>query len=140
MSVKGNESQEISPEGRVEKFLGEAREHLESVRELSEMDFFEISDRYGFEQVVGEEEWSNLSGDEEAQFLKGVGEMLGVDLVNIREEEVVRREFQEGVKGEKTEKGADVTVLRTKDEMFEVHVMNYKNPDLGTRYDIVRAK
>ena len=123
----GDKLAESASEGKVEKLVKDAKEHIESIRELAEMDFFELQDRYGFEQMVGDE-WASLSGEEVKQFFEGIGEILEVDLVNIHEEDVVRREFQEGVKGEKTEGGADVTVLRTTDEMFEVQVMNYKNP------------
>lgn len=133
-------SKETSSESKVERLTRESQEHLESIRELAEMDFFSKGDRYGFEQFTGEFLWSSFSEEELKQYLKGMGENLGVNLINIREEEVIRREFQEGVKGERTEKGADVTILKTKDEMFEIQVMKYKNPELGTHYDIIRAK
>ncbi len=39
-----------------------------------------------------------------------------------------------------TEEGAEATVLKTRYPGLQVYVMHYKDPDLGTRYDLVRSK
>ncbi len=68
----------------------------------------------------------------------GVGTYLGVDLVNLPEKQITRRYHEEGVKGERSEDGAEVTVMKTNNPQLTVHVLEYVNPGLGTRYDIVR--
>jgi len=106
--------------------------------ELVEMGLFAPGDRYGVEQFFDDpEQWTELSDQDRKDLLKSLGKRLGVDISNYPKEEIVRRYHEEGVPGELSEKGAEVEVLKTKDPQFEVHVMRYVNPDLGTRYDLV---
>jgi len=53
---------------------------------------------------------------------------------------VVRSYKEPGVSGQPSESGADVRVLITKLPELEIHVMEYKNPKLGVRYDLVRKE
>jgi len=123
----------------VEKLILRGKEEIENLLELSEVGFFDEGERYSFEQITGEEIWEQLSEEQKAEFLKGMGEILEVQLLSINEDDIIRREFQEGVKGEITEKGADVTVLKTKYPEFEVHIMVYNDPSLPEHYDIVKT-
>ena len=126
----------------IELLIQKGREEVDNLLELSGMEFFGVGDKYGFEQVIGEDggkEWMGMSEEEKVKFLNGMGQILGVELVNFRPEDVVRRESQEGVDGTITEEGVEVTVLKTKYPEFEIHVMEYKNPDLPKYYEIVRT-
>ena len=136
------ESRETKNTESIELLIQKGKEEVENLLELSEIGFFGEGKRYGFEQVLGEDggkEWMGLPEEEKAKFLNGMGQILGVELVNIRPEDVLRRGFQEGVDGEITEDGAEVTVLKTKYPEFEIHVMKYRNPNLPRYYDIVRT-
>lgn len=127
-------------EGEIESLIIKGRGEIEGILEIAEMGFFAQGERYGFEQITGVKMWEEMSENSRVEFLKGMGEVLGVDLVNIKDEQVLRREYQEGARGELTKEGAEVTVLQTRHDDFEVHVADYKNPDLGTRYDFVKKE
>lgn len=136
------EESEIPGTEPVETLILRGKEEVENLLELSEMGFFGEGEKYGFEQVLGEDggkEWIGLSEEEKAKFLSGMGQILGVELVNIRPEDVKRREFQEGVEGEVTEEGAEVTVLKTKYPGLEIQIRDYKNPGLPRYYDMVKV-
>jgi hypothetical protein len=109
---------------------------------LIETGFFKVGERCGFEYLEqpspNPDDWVVLSKADRLEFIKGVGDYLGVDLLNIPEEKVVRRYREEGVAGEPSEDGADVRVLKTNIPGLEIHVMNYANSALGTKYDLVR--
>jgi len=123
---------------QVEGFIQKGKEEFEKILELSEVGFFGEGYSYAFEQITGLDEWERLSEEQKALFVNGMGQVLGIELVNFSEKDIVRREFQKGVKGEKTQEGADVTVLRTSSKDMEVHVLKYKDPTLATRYEIVK--
>lgn len=133
-----NEQSEIEKQN-IEALIAKGKEEVESLLELSEMGFFSEGERYSFEQITGEGNWEHLPETQRAEFIKGMGTILGVQILNYGESDVIRREFQEGVTGERTEKGAEATVLKTKYPQFEVHVVDYRNPDIPRHYDIVRV-
>lgn len=140
-----DENYNLVREEEVKGMIKRGREEIGNILELSEMGFFNVGDRYSFDQIVqgstpldpepgdlfAEEDWRSLSEDQKAKFLKGMGEALGVELIKVREEDVVERKFVEG---------AEATVLKTRYPGLQVYVMHYKDPDLGTRYDLVRSK
>ena len=123
---------------QVEGFIQKGKEEFEKILELSEVGFFDEGYSYAFEQITGLDEWERLSEEQKALFVNGMGQVLGIELVNFSEKDIVRREFQKGVKGEKTQEGAELTVLRTPHNNLEVHVVSYKDPTLATRYEIVK--
>jgi hypothetical protein len=140
----GEEEHKIGDQGARERLVARARQKVEELRCLVEMDFFNVGDRYGFEQLEqlspNPDEWVVLSEAAHLEFIKAVGDCLGVDLLHISEEKVVQRYREEGIAGELSEEGADVCVLKTNIPGLEIHVMNYANSELGTRYDLVRSE
>lgn len=61
------------------------------------------------------------------------------ELLDIGSKQIARHYHLDGVPGEKTEGGAEVDVLNTAIPDLEVHVLHYQNPEVGTRYDLVRS-
>ena len=139
--LREGENYELIREEEVEGMIRRGKEEIGNILELSEMGFFNVGDRYSFDQIVqgstpldpepgdlfSDEGWRSLSENQKAKFLKGMGEALGVELINVREKDVVERR-------------AEATVLKTRYPGLQVYVMHYKDPDLGTRYDLVRSK
>ena len=125
----------------VKGMIKRGREEIVNILEHSEMGFFKVGQRYSFDRIVqgstpldpepgdlfADEGWRSLSENQKAKFLIGMGEALGVELIKVREEDVVERK-------------AEATVLKTRYPGLQVYVMHYKDPDLGTRYDLVRSK
>ncbi len=151
---EGKENKSLS-QPEVEKMVERAKEELQDLRELIELDFFGVGDRYSFEQNIqgptkvhpqlgdlmpGDGYWRSLVGEQRRFFLSQMGFLLGTDLLNIQEDKVIRNYHEEGVVGTSSEGGASVRVLQTKFPELEIHVLEYKNPELGTRYDLVRSK
>ncbi len=121
-----------------EILVAKAEEAVEDVLGLVEMDFLKVGNRYGFEQIFPDSDsWERIPLGRQT-FLEVVGSRLGVDLINISEEQIIRRYKEEGVKGHRSEGGGEVVVLRTNESQLTIHVLEYANPDLGTRYDFVR--
>ncbi|PIS14253.1 hypothetical protein COT64_03605 [Candidatus Shapirobacteria bacterium CG09_land_8_20_14_0_10_39_12] len=117
------------------------KERMDELLELIEIGFFEVGNRYGVEQFFPDPtEWDSLKEKEQQDFLKALGSYLDVDLLNITNDKVVRSYKEPGVSGQPSESGADVRVLITKLPELEIHVMEYKNPKLGVRYDLVRKE
>lgn len=113
---------------------------IESLLELIESDFFEIGGHYGVEQFLEDSEtWGSMDMDEQQVLLGALGNFLGVDLSNFPSEQIAKKYHEEGVVGQLSEGGAEVLVLRTIFPQLEVHVMDYANPEVGRRYDLVRA-
>ncbi len=130
-------------EKEIEKGVAEVviKERMSELLELIEMDFFEVGNRYGVEQFFPDPtEWDSLKEKERQDFLKLLGSYLDADLLNILDNKVTRSYKEQGVPGQPSEGGADVRVLATKFPELEIHVMEYKNPKLGVRYDLVRKE
>lgn len=141
MEKREGSYQEIQQPEIIEGLVAKGKEEVRDLLGLIEMDFFGVGDRYGFEQLLPEvENWNTLNEIEREKFLKELGPFLGADLIGVSEEQVVRRYREEGVKGQPSEGGANVRVLATKFPELEIHVMEYTSPDLGIRYDLVRAR
>jgi len=142
--VMREEEHKIEDQGAIESLVARARERMEELRDLIEMDIFKVGERYGFEQLEqlshDPDNWVVLSEEAQREFIKRAGDYLGVDLFHIPEEKVVRRYRGKGIAGQPSEDGADVCVLRTNIPGLEIHVMDYANPELGTRYDLVRSE
>ena len=140
----------------IEKILlKRAKEMIKDLPELIEIDSFMVGDEFGFGQLIGELEadiilepedkpilafWPLLDDSQKRTVLNKVGKMLGVNLKDINEDQIVRHYSGEGIKGTPSESGANIQVLQTKLPELEVHIITYKNPELGTRYDLVRAR
>ena len=123
----------------IEQLVLSAKETVEEMLELAEVGFIDHGERFSFEQMAGRDDWSEFTEQQKAEFVKGMGEILGVELVSPRVDQEIRREFQEGTPGTRSEQGADVVVMRTQFEVFELHVKHYRNPDIGTQYDLVKV-
>ncbi|HUV43140.1 MAG TPA: hypothetical protein VMY36_04550 [Patescibacteria group bacterium] len=126
-------------EPQIEILAARIKEKVNEVIELVEMDFIGVRERYGLEQILNDPyEWEKLSAEAREVIIVGVRAYLGVDLINLPREQITRKYHEEGVKGERSEGGAEVTVMRTNNPQITVHVLEYANPELGTRYDLVR--
>lgn len=140
----GEEEHKKGDQGAIETLVARARERAEELCGLMEIDFFKVGERYGFEQLEqllpDPDNWDVLSEATHLEFIREVGNYLGVDLLDIPEEKAVRRYREEGLVGQPSEGGADVRVLRTNISGLEIHVMDYANPALGTKYDLVRSE
>lgn len=77
---------------------------------------------------------------ERQNFLKLLSSYLDVDLLNTPDNKVTRSYKEQGVPGQPSEGGADVRALATKFPELEIHIMEYKNPKLGVRCDLVRKE
>lgn len=127
-----------------ETLVARTRQGVEELRGLMEMDFLKVGERWGLEQFEqlspNPDDWVVLSEADHLEFIREVGNYLGVDLLHIPEEKVVRRYREKGIEGQPSEDGADVRVLKTNIPGLEIHVIDYANPALGTRYDLVRSE
>lgn len=113
---------------------------IESLLELIESDFIEVGGHYGIEQLLEDPgTWGSMGVDEQQVLLGALGNFLGVDLSNFPSGQIARKYREKGVVGQSSEGGAEVLVLRTEFPQLEVHVMDYANPEVGRRYDLVRV-
>ena len=122
-----------------EIFAARVEQAVKDVLELVEMEFIRVGEGYGFEQILPNPmSWPIVLEETRREIIEIVGSRLGVDLINVPEDQVIRRYREEGVMGQPSEGGADVIVLKTNEPQLTIHVFEYVNPDLGTRYDFVR--
>lgn len=118
---------------------------IEALREILQEDFLAIGDRYGLDQLVAIESddpgavWTSLTDEERQLAVATVERVLGTELRSPRKERLIRTYEEKGVPGEVSEAGAQVDVFGTDDPNLEVHVMHYRNQELGVRYDLVRS-
>lgn len=117
-------------------------ETITELLELIAIDYFQVNNSYGFEQMFDEpsDDWDKLDNSEREALLKGVGSALGVNLLTFADSDVLSTYHEDGVPGTVTKKGGEVSVLATKFAELKVHVTQYENPDLITRYDLVRTE
>lgn len=134
----------LSPEQERIRAQELSLEWLGNFRELIDSGFIEAGERYGFDQLVEEAgigRWEGMSEEAKSGAFTAVHLRFGIDLANeIPEEIVIKRYKEEGVRRARSEKGALVQVVPTLDPDVEVHIMDYEEPELGRRYDFVRAE
>lgn len=122
-----------------EEIIARVGEKIKEVVELVEINFIKVEDRYGFEQMLADPSiWGEMNVAARQEIVMAVGFCLGVDLISLPEEQIIRKYHEEGVKGELSESGAEVMVMKTNNPQLTIHVLEYVNPELGTRYDFVR--
>ena len=123
----------------VEELILAGKDQIETISLAIESGFFDEGCVYDLvEEVVGEKRWQEISNEDKAEYLK-VGSILGVELLNIRDDQILRREFISGTQGTRGEQGADVTVLKTENHpLLEVHVCQPKDADLEVQYYLKR--
>ncbi len=116
---------------------------IKDVGEFIEAGFMEPGNPYGVESLYEDilrKDWYPLDDQVKNNFLKNLGNVLGVDLLNFSEKDVVNEFEKPGVKGEKTEKGLIIKVLRTNNPLLDIHVSEGKDPKLGREYYFVVRK
>ena len=125
---------------KTEKIKQQTQEFVDDTQEMAEMGFFESGHRRPLEEAYTDDNtivFSDLHPETRKSVLGGIGEVLGVDLNDLSKNKVVRKYKEDGVEGAASAMGAEVLVFNTKIEGFELHVMEYKNPEVDTRYDLV---
>jgi hypothetical protein len=112
-----------------------AKEFLDSVIEAKE---FWAGGDYPLEQVLlqADWDWERLPLVIKDEFLKGMGEYLGIDLLNPPQDKLIREDEIEGAKGSPTEgMTASVQVFSTRFAEIELHRSEYPEP-VGIRYSL----
>ncbi len=129
-----------SGQNDVEKLMASVETKLEFLWELCELGAIQSGEGWEFAQLLDDpDDWEALAPDQRGEFLNAMGNVLGVGLPNIRDEEVMERKFQEGTAGARSEKGANVTILKLENfPELQVHISKYNDPKVGTRYDLVK--
>lgn len=85
-------------------------------------------------------DWDFSDNESKNVFLREAGEALGLDLFNPSQEQLLRTEVESDVPATDTAEGGIREIYKTAHTSFELHVVNYKNPKLTTRYNIVLAQ
>jgi len=121
----------------VETWKSKTQETADTLLELAEIDFFGIGDRYPLEQMLDNPEaWNNLKAIERDNLLKGASQALGINLLAPEKDGKIHC-YHENIW---SPEGVDVSVLPTQIPGFELQIMEYQNPQIGTRYDLVRTE
>lgn len=117
---------------------------IKEVEELIDVGFMKPGDPYGVEALYADifhkdsvDSWHLLDNQAKNNFLKNLGNVFGTDLLNFSEKDVIEELENSGVKGEKTEEGLVIKVLRTNNPLLDVHVSEGKNPKIGKEYYLV---
>jgi len=108
------EKKEVISREAINKKLGETKEVFES-------GFMDPGDPYGIEVLykdISASEWELLNDKDKNDFLKNLGLVLGVDILNFSGEDIISKLPDSGVKGEKTEGGMLITTLKTNNPDF----------------------
>jgi N-acetyl-beta-hexosaminidase len=139
MGSEGSDFEMEALEPQIEALAAQIKEKVDEVVELVEMDFIGVGEDYALEQMLNDPyQWEKLNVKTRELIIFGVGAYLGVDLVKLPKEQITRRYHEKGVKGQRSEGGAEVVVMKTAHPQIAVHVFDYANPELGTRYNLVR--
>lgn len=123
---------------------------LDSTIELINEGFLSVGTRFGLghlnetpsmdmlvQQVEDADAWMLATEVEKKGFLRNVIIELGLTPENLTRERAEQTYDDEGFRGEPNEAGSEIMVFKTKYAGLELHVLDYRNPDIGRRYDLV---
>ncbi len=126
------------------------KSNAESTVELIREGFLQSGTRFGLgelaespsmdmlsPQVDDVDAWVLADKDERKGFLRNVIIELGLVPDRLTRERAITAYEDPGIRGEPSEGGADVMVFKTQYPRLELHVLEYKNDDVGRRYDLV---
>lgn len=88
-------------------------------------------------ELGGWREWDGNSS-QVALLAEIVKQELGIDILEPSGDDLVRKDLEvKGVVGQPSEGGGKANVYKTSREGIFLRVVEYKNPELGTRYDFI---
>jgi hypothetical protein len=139
-------------ERKLELSLETFRNNLKSTVKLIREGFLSTNTRFGLgelsetpsidrlvQQVEASDAWLLAGEKEKGSFLRNAIIELGLVPENLNRERAIRTYVDEGIRPE-SEGGADVMVFKTQYSKLELHVLDYRNKDIGRRYDLVVAE
>lgn len=140
------EKETRKPELNIETF----NNNLISTAELIREGFLPTESRFGLgelaetpsfdmysPQVNELDAWIVASEDNKKSFLRNMIIALGLTVENLTQERAKRTYKEDGIRGTPSEGGAEIMVFDTQFPRLELHVLQYNNSDMGTKYDLV---